>query len=102
MSPSQRQNALTNLWTLRDQAILGIAQHYVAHPWPVTFLLIVDPLVSWIWLGAIIIALGGLLALWPIPVGLLRRRRAEAPVRHPVPPVREPLLEPVASVRDPV
>ena len=29
--------------------------------------LIVSPLVTWLWVGAIIAALGGLLALWPLP-----------------------------------
>ena len=38
------------------------------------FLLIVSPLVTWIWLGALIIALGGLIALWPVPA--FARRRA--------------------------
>ena len=79
-------------------AIRGIAGRYLTHPWPVTFLLIVDPLVTWIWLGALIVAFGGLLALWPIPTMLLRRRRAEVAVRRPVAPRPERVLEPVASV----
>jgi cytochrome c-type biogenesis protein CcmF len=61
----------------RERAISGLASRYVTHPWPVEFLLIVSPLVSWIWLGAIIIAGGGLIALWPIPV--LARRASTAP-----------------------
>jgi cytochrome c-type biogenesis protein CcmF len=81
LPPAQAQASLAPLWQLRDQAISGIATRFVSHPWPVSFLLIVDPLVSWIWIGAIIIALGGLLALWPVP-RLARRRGVE---RVPVP-----------------
>jgi cytochrome c-type biogenesis protein CcmF len=105
LTPAQAARASTQSFIEANlgAAIRGIARRYVTHPWPVTFLLIIDPLVSWIWLGAIIIALGGLLALWPIPTGLLRRRRSESHVRRPAPPrSREPVLEPVASVADPV
>ena len=41
---------------------------------PATFRLIVSPLVSWIWIGALIVFCGGLIALWPTP------RRAPRPV----------------------
>ncbi len=61
----------------RQRAISGLASRFVSHPWPVEFLMIVSPLVTWIWLGAIIIATGGLIALWPIPV--LARLRRTAP-----------------------
>jgi cytochrome c-type biogenesis protein CcmF len=93
LSVAQQQAALAPLWQYRDQAILAIAARYVTHPWPVEFLLIVDPLVTWIWLGAIIIAGGGLIALWPVPVPLWRRVRAERRARaaaSPVTPAREP------------
>ncbi len=104
LTPAQAARTSTKDWIQANlgAAIRGIAGRYVSHPWPVTFLLIVDPLVTWIWLGAIIVGLGGLLALWPIPVGLLRRRRSEATVRRPVARRREPVLEPVASVADPL
>ena len=77
---AQAQSSLAPLWQLRDQAISGIAARFVSHPWPVSFLLIVDPLVSWIWIGAIIVALGGLLALWPVPMPARRRRAEVLPV----------------------
>jgi cytochrome c-type biogenesis protein CcmF len=79
LTPAEaRQPANVQFITLeRERAISGLASRYVTHPWPVEFLMIVSPLVSWIWLGAIIIALGGLIALWPIPV--LARLRASAP-----------------------
>jgi cytochrome c-type biogenesis protein CcmF len=77
----------------RARAISGLASRYVTHPWPVEFLLIVSPLVTWIWLGAMIIAIGGLIALWPIPA-LARRRSAAAyrarPPASPAVPAREP------------
>jgi cytochrome c-type biogenesis protein CcmF len=91
---AQAERALTPLWQARDQAVAGLASRYVTHPWPVEFLLIVSPLVTWIWLGATIIAIGGLIALWPAPT--LARRRAAAPYAAPrsAPPVpaREPAL----------
>ncbi|MGI8429055.1 MAG: heme lyase CcmF/NrfE family subunit [Solirubrobacteraceae bacterium] len=69
------QAALAPLWQQRDQAVAGLASRFVTHPWPVEFRVIVSPLVSWIWLGAMIIACGGLIALWPAPA-LARRRSA--------------------------
>ena len=61
-----------------------------SHPWSVNFLLIVSPLVTWIWLGAIIIAIGGLIALSPAPA-LARRRAAASYPARPAPsvPARE-------------
>ncbi len=59
----------------RARAIVGLTDRYVNHPWPVDFLFIISPLVSWLWIGAIVIAFGGFIALWPIPV-LVRRRSA--------------------------
>jgi cytochrome c-type biogenesis protein CcmF len=92
LPPAQAQAALAELWQLRDQAIVAIASRYVSHPWPINFLLIVDPLVSWIWIGAIIVALGGLIALWPVPVLARRRVAASAAMRTApaVTAVREP------------
>ncbi len=81
LPPAQRPAALNQLFALRDQAILALTQRFVTHPWPVTFLLIVSPMVTWLWLGALIAALGGLIALWPLPPP--RRRRVPAPVPAP-------------------
>ena len=59
-----------------DLAVLGVARglelgelvsRYVKHPWPVTFLFIVSPLVMWLWIGALIVIAGALIALWPAP-----------------------------------
>jgi cytochrome c-type biogenesis protein CcmF len=65
----------------RGLAIAGLASRFVKHPWPANFLLIVSPLVTWIWLGALIIACGGLIALWPVPAFARRRGRSPATLR---------------------
>ena len=44
-----------------------------------TFTFMVNPLVGWIWYGGMIIALGGLIGLWPGGVAT----RARTPVRAP-------------------
>jgi hypothetical protein len=67
----------------------------VSRPWPINFLFIVDPLVSWIWIGALVVACGGLIALWPLPA--LARRRS--PVAAPAPARTAPA--PVTAVREP-
>jgi cytochrome c-type biogenesis protein CcmF len=92
LPPGQGQAQMSRIWQLRDVAIVGIASRYQTHPWPINFLLIVAPLVSWIWLGAIIVAAGGLIALWPRPPAP-RRLLVRAPARRPaatVAPVRDP------------
>jgi cytochrome c-type biogenesis protein CcmF len=84
---AQAQRALAPLWQERDQAIAEIAARFVTHPWPVDFLTIVSPLVTWIWIGALIIAAGGLIALWPVPAPARRRRAvvASTPPALPAP-----------------
>ena len=56
------------------EALNGLTRAYAANPPAATFRLIVSPLVSWIWIGALIVFAGGLTALWP-PL-----RRAPRPV----------------------
>jgi len=68
--------AESHFYEYRDLAVNGIASKYVQHPWPVQFLFIVDPLVSWLWFGAIIMAFGGFVALWPMPFAARRRELA--------------------------
>jgi cytochrome c-type biogenesis protein CcmF len=43
---------------------------------PATFRTLVSPLVTWIWVGALIVFTGGLLCLWPVPEAARRRVRA--------------------------
>jgi cytochrome c-type biogenesis protein CcmF len=50
-----------------------LVDRYVSHPPPATFRLIVSPLVTWLWLGALVVFLGGLIAMWPPPGGAPRR-----------------------------
>jgi cytochrome c-type biogenesis protein CcmF len=59
----------------------AVAQRYALTPPPATFRLIVSPLVEWIWLGGIVLALGGLVALWPPPRTARGRMRRAVPVR---------------------
>jgi cytochrome c-type biogenesis protein CcmF len=73
MSAAQQNTILNQIYADRDAVVAGIARRFVTHTWPVEFQLIVAPLVTWIWLGAFIMASGGLIALWPVPV-LVRRR----------------------------
>ena len=91
--PAQAAQTMNAFWTERDLAVAEIARRFVTHPWSSEFLLIVDPLVTWIWLGALIIGGGGLIALWPVP-SLARRRAAvpksARPSASPGVPVREP------------
>ena len=75
-------------WDPRLQAMFlgrslgGLVQRYVDHPeYPAQFRLIASPLVSWIWIGAIITFGGGLIALWPAPDAARRRASARAAAR---------------------
>jgi cytochrome c-type biogenesis protein CcmF len=45
----------------------AIAERYRTHPARATFRLIVSPLVTWIWLGGLIVVAGALVAIWPAP-----------------------------------
>ena len=58
------------------ELLAAIAHNYVAHPPPAQFRLIDSPLVTWIWLGGLIVFGGGLLVLWPTADLVLRRVRA--------------------------
>jgi cytochrome c-type biogenesis protein CcmF len=60
LTASQRSIALAT-------ALRGLSDGYVAAPPPATFRLLASPLVSWIWLGALIVFAGGLICLWPGP-----------------------------------
>ncbi len=62
----------------QEFAILALVQHYVQNPPPATFRVIVNPLVGWIWIGALIALAGAVMAGWP---ALESRRRLEAAYR---------------------
>ncbi|MDX6728808.1 MAG: cytochrome c-type biosis protein CcmF [Baekduia sp.] len=57
-------------------AIRDLTANYQRTAPPATFRLIVSPMVTWIWLGGILVILGGLVCLWP--TADLARRRATA------------------------
>ena len=61
------QRAIDQLFLLRDQAIAGLSERWVRQPWAADFRMIVSPMATWIWIGAIITFLGGAIALWPAP-----------------------------------
>jgi cytochrome c-type biogenesis protein CcmF len=93
LPPSQQLAQVNQIYALRDQAIRELTSRFISHPWTATFLLEVSPLVMWLWLGAIICAIGGLIALVPAPPP---RRRGRMRVGVPAPaataapmPVRE-------------
>ena len=52
-----------------------MARYYLQHPPPAQFHFLASPMVTWIWLGGLIVFGGGLIAMWPAP-GTVRRRAA--------------------------
>ncbi|MDQ6750110.1 MAG: cytochrome c biogenesis protein CcsA [Actinomycetota bacterium] len=66
---------------LQGFLVTVIAERYRQHPPPATFRILDSPLVTWIWLGALIAFSGALIALSPAPA--LARRRARAPAAQP-------------------
>jgi cytochrome c-type biogenesis protein CcmF len=52
---------------LLAQTLIGLTDRYRRDTPPATFRLLVSPLVSWIWFGALLGVLGGLIAIWPSP-----------------------------------
>jgi cytochrome c-type biogenesis protein CcmF len=92
---AQRAKALSTLYSLRDLAIAELTQRFVTRPWSVQFLIIVSPLVMWLWLGAALAACGGLIALWPPSARARRRPRRPGPRRPSGSPAPPPGFEPV-------
>ena len=60
------------------ESILALVQHYLQDPAPANFRVIVNPLVGWIWIGALIALAGAVMAGWP---AFESRRRLEAAYR---------------------
>jgi cytochrome c-type biogenesis protein CcmF len=63
------------LQLIQGLAIRKIADGYLQNPPPAVFHVIVNPLVTWMWIGAIVALAGALIAVWPAP-GARRRRVA--------------------------
>jgi cytochrome c-type biogenesis protein CcmF len=75
-NPALQPIALEQIAELQGLAIDRIARGYLEDDAPATFKLIVDPLVTWMWVGGLIALAGALIALWPA-----RPRRRGALVR---------------------
>jgi len=71
-NPSLRPAALAQIDVLQVATAKRIAQGYLAEAAPATFRVIVNPLVTWIWIGGLISLVGALIAIWP--AGAARRR----------------------------
>jgi cytochrome c-type biogenesis protein CcmF len=61
---------------LLAEALRGLTRSYTDDPPPATFRFIVSPMVSWIWLGGLIVFGGAAIVLWP--AGARSRRPATA------------------------
>jgi cytochrome c-type biogenesis protein CcmF len=59
---------------LLGQALRGLVRRYAAQSPPAQFRILVSPMVFWLWIGALILVLGGLIAAWPTGGGGLRDR----------------------------
>jgi cytochrome c-type biogenesis protein CcmF len=78
-NPSLEGTALAQIDRLQAATAARIARGYVAEGAPATFRVIVDPLVTWIWIGGLIALTGAGIALWPAR----RSRRALTRVADP-------------------
>jgi len=76
-NPSLRPAALAQIGNVQALTAENIARSYVAEGSPVTFKVIVNPLVTWMWIGGLIALAGALIAIWPAR----GRRRGGVPVR---------------------
>jgi hypothetical protein len=75
-NPALQEQALGQITQLQALAAERVAKSYLDDGAPATFRIIVDPLVTWMWIGGIIALAGALIALWPA-----RGRRRGALVR---------------------
>jgi cytochrome c-type biogenesis protein CcmF len=83
-NPALQPIALEQIGKLQGLAIDRIARDYLDDRSPATFKLIVDPLVTWMWIGGLIALAGALIALWPA-----RPRRRGALVRSEADALKE-------------
>jgi cytochrome c-type biogenesis protein CcmF len=71
--PSLRPLALAQINDLQSRTADQLARGYLAEGAAATFRVIVNPLVTWMWIGGLIALAGALIAIWPTP-GAGRRR----------------------------
>jgi cytochrome c-type biogenesis protein CcmF len=75
-NPSLRPVALAQIAKLQSLAVNRIARSYLGDDSATIFKVIVNPLVTWMWIGGLIALIGALIAIWPT-----RGRRRGALVR---------------------
>ncbi|HEX8856734.1 MAG TPA: cytochrome c-type biogenesis CcmF C-terminal domain-containing protein [Thermoleophilaceae bacterium] len=63
------------------EALRRLVASYANEPSPVSFRVLISPLVAWIWLGAVIVFTGGLMTIWPAPSRARRRITASHAAR---------------------
>jgi hypothetical protein len=76
VNPSVRPVALARIQSLQTKTATQIAQSYLADNSEATFRVIVNPLVTWMWIGGLIALAGALVGLWP------PRRTRRSPVAN--------------------
>ena len=64
-NPRLRPAALAQIESLQVATAKQIGKRYVAEGTPATFRVIVNPLVTWMWIGGLIALAGALIGLWP-------------------------------------
>jgi cytochrome c-type biogenesis protein CcmF len=75
-NPALRSAALAQIASIQTATATKIARSYLSDGTAAIFKVIVDPLVTWMWIGGLIALMGALTALWPS-----RGRRGGALVR---------------------
>ncbi|MCP9489415.1 MAG: cytochrome c biogenesis protein CcsA [Solirubrobacteraceae bacterium MAG38_C4-C5] len=63
------------------QTLRGLVDRYASQAPPAQFRLLTSPMVTWIWVGALVVFAGGLICLWPAPDAARRRATAGLAVR---------------------
>jgi cytochrome c-type biogenesis protein CcmF len=64
-NPALSSQALAQVAKLQGLAAEDVARTYLSDTAPATFKVIVNPLVTWMWIGGLIALAGALIALWP-------------------------------------
>jgi cytochrome c-type biogenesis protein CcmF len=62
-------------------ALRGLTDRYMTDPPAARFRLEVNPMVTWIWIGALLAVLGGFIAGWPAKRGMTRTASAKYAAR---------------------
>jgi cytochrome c-type biogenesis protein CcmF len=75
-NPDTPAAQLETLAIFRNEAVRRLAQSYAENPAPATFRVITNPLVVWLWIGALIALAGAAFAIWPTAEGRRRVRAA--------------------------